>query len=268
MPLHELKINGNGDEGILFKKIFSNIRTDKKVIINWAFAGTADGRIQNSIILNKEESRNKAKDKLGALQLLKDNNIPVVKFSENYSDLAFPVFGRRIKHKQGNDIKIYFHPTEVELSSFERDFYTEFCAAPKEYRVHIFNGRILIASRKYLMEGFEFMKGYYPFIKNKSTGYRFKTINFERYLPIKIKDACIKTATTMGLDWCAIDVLWTYDEEPKILEVNTTPGLTNKKLEIYSKAFLNKIKDQCTIVEGELDFSSLTNCECREEGLF
>lgn len=167
-----------------------------------------------------------------------------------------PAIGRSSTHQQGRDIKIFGDGERLEGC----DHFLEIIPSDKEFRVHCFQGKVLVTQIKVLAEGGingcsrikERMAcpehGYpdseaavplnasFPHLplRNYDAGWRFKRIQ-ERP---KLSKVALSACSALGLDFGAVDIIKdSRDGEYAVLEVNTAPALEGTTLERYVKAF-------------------------------
>jgi len=107
----------------------------------------------------------------------------------------------------------------------------------EEYRVHVFKDKILQIQKKRQMTDEELTERgliLNPAIKNHDNGWLFIINGFE--IPEGLKEIAIKAVKKLNLDFGAVDII--YNFYPKVLEVNTAPGLTKSRLTLYKDAII------------------------------
>ena len=101
-----------------------------------------------------------------------------------------------------------------------------------EYRVHVAFDEVIDFTKKKKRLDAEVN----PLIKNSSNGWVFCREEIE--LPEKVKQVCVRAVKALGLDFGAVDVLYKQrDNEAKICEVNTAPGIEGTTLTAYINKF-------------------------------
>lgn len=103
-----------------------------------------------------------------------------------------------------------------------------------EYRVHVFQGRLLDVQQKKKRLNWEgnSIQG----IRNASNGWVYARDNIE--CPALVTDAAIEAVNILGLDFGAVDIGYNQHENKCYLfEVNTAPGLEGTTLIKYIQAF-------------------------------
>lgn len=98
--------------------------------------------------------------------------------------------------------------------------YTMLVKKDKEYRVHVFNGRVIDFVQKKKREGVE---DRVPYIRSHNNGWIFARQGV--VLPDNVKEEAIKAVACLGLDFGAVDIATTHDGNVVVFEVNTAPGL-------------------------------------------
>lgn len=217
-------------------------------------------------LLNGRNAVAAATDKLGSLRDMRGSGVPVpvVYTPEQASALqgGFPVLGRNMNHTQGRDIQICFQRADVVRtmnSATPPDFFTRYIPTDREFRVHVFDGKVLKISEKVLTEPEKFQS---PWIRNFENGYTFR--NIRTVLPVvlqRIEFVSILAVQALGLHFGAADVVLSDAGEVVVLEVNTGPSLADNSLRAYVVAIATFIG----IPEEELQFPDDTPEEVMDE---
>ena len=108
--------------------------------------------------------------------------------------------------------------------------YTKALDINKEYRIHVFNGKVIDAVQKKRRSG----ANANPLIRNHSNGWVFARQDIN--VTDTIKNISIKAVAALGLDFGACDVGVTEDGTPFIFEINTAPGLEGSTVQAYVNA--------------------------------
>lgn len=109
--------------------------------------------------------------------------------------------------------------------------YVKFVKKDKEYRVHVFNSKIIdyqLKKKKHNYEG-----GLYG-IRNHLNGWIYARSDV--VLPEAIANESINAVQALGLDFGAVDICTGLDGQVYVFEVNTAPGLFGTTLEKYTQA--------------------------------
>lgn len=185
--------------------------------------------LEISISVNKPGAIEIAKHKFDTLVKFRDFGLPIPNFSKNANDLNFPVLGRKFYHSCGTDIVFIKNPDNIVPC----DYYIEFLPISDEYRYHVVCRQIVSATAKY--GGDET-----AYCRNLKTGWRFKEIkSYEAHPHLP---AYAKWATrALGLDFGAVDLI-VSNNEPYLLEVNTAPGLIDRRAKLYAKRIKQYVK--------------------------
>ncbi len=183
--------------------------------------------------------------KFSQLQLLRDNDVQVPKFSTNINHLDFPCLRRLYFHSRGNDIRII----NCERDIVRGDYYTELLSNYREYRAYFFGDECIRLCLKVNPD----KDNNDSSIKNTANGWVFKDhYNPKLDLEKEIIKVSKKAFLLTKLDFGAVDVLVSYDENenvPKsaydayiyILEINSSPRLSQYGIELFSYYFLKDI---------------------------
>jgi hypothetical protein len=121
--------------------------------------------------------------------------------------------------------------------------YTKYKKKRKEFRVHVFQGKVIDVSEKrrrrvevrpVLFDGY---------IRNLANGWVFCRDGVVR--PADLDSSAIAACAALGLDFGAVDVIWNERENKSyVLEVNTAPGLQGTTLENYAQAIASWTRNQ------------------------
>ena len=214
-----------------------------KLIINWG-ASSLPQEILKCKVLNKPESVEIASNKLKTFYKLSEN--PEINIPEFTNDIEIAktwindgqkcVIRGVLNGHSGQGITIVDDSADL----IHAPLYTKYINKKYEYRVHIVNGEVIDLQRKARSREVPDEQVNWQ-IRNHGNGFIFMREGVE--LPNHAKEMCIKACNTIGLDFCAIDLIWNENEDKYyILEVNTACGLEGTTLLSYTQAF-NKIKE-------------------------
>lgn len=215
-------------------------------IINWgssklpSWYGKASRR--GVSILNPIDNVKIASNKLTALEALDDAGIAVPHFTTDKRTARFwleegeTVLERhKLKDNSGRGIRIVNLDDElVENTLTNAPLYVKFIPKSKEFRVHVFQGRVIDYAEKKKRRrenrGDEFNK----YICSNEMGWVFCRNNISHI--DSVKDLAIEATSVLGLDFAAVDVIFS-NGKPYILETNTAPGIMGTTLRHYTNAF-------------------------------
>jgi len=184
--------------------------------------------------------------KLSCRKLLLENGIkcPMLIEYHDLQDIRNPEFifkpaliARPVFHARGRN---FFRVNNLAkaLQFVKRGYYLqEFIEKRVEYRVFIYRGRFFEVDEK--VPGRFFAN---DVIRNHDNGWIFNKIPYKT-LAEDLLEQCRKVYYATRLDWMAIDCCISKDNRPYIFEVNSAPGLIDRKL----INFANRIKGELGI---------------------
>ena len=213
-------------------------------LIRW---GATDPLAERGFVLNSYKSIAAASNKLRTLRTLQEAGVPVPAFTTSAGDAAnwnTVVLARQSYGSRGRDIRI-FQPGEFPQGG---TFYTQYVPNQREYRIHVFQGKVIRVQGKYL----DFPEAHTnPYVKNHGQGFRFRAPS--RQLNSDRTQAAIDAVASLGLDFGAVDLLVGEDRRCYVLEVNTAPACSPLTAEAYVKAFARELE----IPEATLNMAAL-----------
>lgn len=125
-----------------------------------------------------------------------------------------------------------------EQSIVPAPLYVKYKSKQKEFRVHVFLGKVIDCSekRRSVTNG----PVLNPYIRNHENGWIFcRDAIIE---PEDLRPVSVAAVSVLGLDFGAVDVIWNEEEDKcYVLEVNTAPGIEGQTVQIYAK----EIYDWC-----------------------
>ena len=234
------------------KRIFPNKSykyRKKDILINWGYSSLPPilNNIKEYNIINPFESVANCVNKINCLTILRENNISCIDFTTNKEEAiellknGNIVYCRTlINSTKGNGIVIANTLEELVDSKL----YTVYFKNTNEYRVHVFDGKIIdIQEKKRMSEeklnSFGISKeNRTKRIRNHDSGWCFCRENI--VFPEIVGDTAIKAVKALGLTFGACDISFNSKKNNcAVLEINTAPGLeegleTHKN---YCKAF-------------------------------
>jgi len=243
------------------------------VVINW---GVSDNNVTlPRATLNYPVYVKNAVHKLTCLHILSNSDLNMPSYTVDkevaYQDWFLKgktVLARSIVSGSGGEgIEIINKKTHSEkynsLETFPNvKLYSKYFQKTHEYRVHVFNGKVIHWQQKRKMSQEKLQE--YGFVYNKmirsyNNGWVFCTDNLDELISKnQIELNCINAVGNLGLDFGAVDVLVNKVrdiETSAICEINTAPGLEGTTLEVYAETFY---KFLCTIVEKQSSLISST----------
>lgn len=216
------------------------LRTD--VLINWG-ASQINREILAGRILNVPQSVRNASNKLQAFKMM-EGRVATVPFTESRQeaiDWTIEGFHAVVRHKlnghSGEGIEI----VNINDPMPEAPLYTKYIKKDQEYRIHVFNGEVIFQQRKARKKDVPDEEVNWK-VRNLAGGFIFA--NVDVVAPVCVRDAAIAGVHALGLDFGAVDVLFTKQGEAFVCEVNTACGLAGTTVEKYSQAIVQFLANQ------------------------
>lgn len=114
--------------------------------------------------------------------------------------------------------------------------YVQYKKKKHEYRVHVFQSKVIDVTQKKRRAGFENRNNQ---IRNHQNGWIYARENIQE--PESIRELALRACTVIGLASGAVDIIWNERENRcYVLEINTAPGIEGTTCKNYSN----------TIIEG------------------
>lgn len=145
-------------------------------------------------------------------------------------DAGYTILGRKDNQHGGAGITIHhkeLYPTPLSTNA---DFWVQYIKKSAEYRIHVFNGKVIDCVQKRKRIGKEVTSS---MIRNHANGWIFCRNNVT--LPDNAKSMAIYAIESLGLNFGAVDLIYNkHYNKYYVLEINTAPGLEGTTLEIYA----------------------------------
>ena len=208
-------------------------------IINW---GNSDiprwhRDERTALWLNHATVVDRATDKVQCLQILRDSGISVPSFTtsrmvaEDWCREGHIIYCRTLTRASGGrGIVLATMPRDVRSAPL----YTKRLAIKGEYRVHVFNGKVIDYQKKRKREEAIANGDIMENIRNLDNGWVYCRNNI-RHIEDNERMA-IQAVSALGLTFGAVDILRDINNHSYILEVNTAPGLEGTTLINYTNA--------------------------------
>jgi hypothetical protein len=204
------------------------------MVVNW---GNSTIPTWYGRILNSPDKVANATNKLKTFRLLQEHSVRTPTFTEHRTDAqswireGATVYCRtKLGGHSGSGIII---ANSEGTDVVDAPLYTYRVKAKKEYRVHVFKGRLLDFQQKKRRNGVETNN----LIRNHRNGYVFTREGV--ILPTDVGVQAINAVNALGLDFGAVDIGYVEREDKAyVYEVNTAPGLENSTIELYSNAIM------------------------------
>lgn len=200
-------------------------------------------------VLNQARSIMLASHKFAALTRLREAAIPTVPFHRSWAEALDAaggggiILGRSFSGMQGRDIHVY-DPHQTCGSRYPaaptrlHEWFSIYMQPTREVRIHVVGSTIIRYQGKYhdIPEHGERN----PFVRNYLTGYRYRTPSGD--LRSQRRDIAIESIRALGLDFGAVDMLlFGYERDAVVLEVNTAPSCSPMTLSAYARALERRV---------------------------
>lgn len=201
--------------------------------MNWGNTGPQFNTAGLNIV-NKPEAIRLSSNKLEALKKLQIAGVNVPAFTVNKDEaLGWIREGKKVVIRtilnahSGRGILV----AREERELINAPLYTRYFKKQNEFRVHVFQGRIIDYAEKKarLDKGADFD----PLIRSNTRGWVFCRTNVLNN--DLVKQEALKAVQVLGLDFGAVDVMWN-GTKAVVLEVNTAPGLCDTTASKYADA--------------------------------
>lgn len=206
----------------------------RELVMNWGSTKAEPRAV--CTWLNKPENVVIAADKLKSFKKLSEAGVSVPEFSTDIAKARewigeeyIVLCRKKLNGHSGQGIVVA--KTEAEL--VDAPLYVRYYRKEFEFRVHVFQGRVIDYVQKKKREGTpdtEFNK----YIRSYNNGWVFCRDDIEDIA--KVKEEAIKSVVALGLDFGAVDIVWTKKGKAIVLEVNTAPALEGTTVEKYKAA--------------------------------
>jgi len=123
----------------------------------------------------------------------------------------------------GKGIVPVWHCSDIPQNT---KFLSRYIPKDREYRVHVFNGKVIAVQQKRKRRG----EKRDPYIWNAHTG-SVLVVNNVQEIPPEHFDKCIKAVQILELDFGAVDLGYNSNTDTSVVyEVNTAPCIRGKKV--------------------------------------
>lgn len=183
---------------------------------------------RNDLALQPNTAVRLAAHGLRSLQRLETREVPCVKvYTGIPPEDKFPVVGRAVHHRAGQDIRVL---NTIEDIVEPARYYTKLRVAAKEFRVHVFDGKVLKMFRKV-----ERREDAHQKIKTSKRGWGYHRVDPTKYYKTGQRVA-INAVEALGLHYGGVD-LGVDSDGYYVFEVNTGPALNTKTIKLYTERF-------------------------------
>lgn len=192
-------------------------------------------RVRNRVSVHFD----KGLDKITQYEKFNSQAVPCPAFATDFSsarDLPSELVLVRAltKGSEGRGISVV-EKSLLNEEEHKAPLYTEYIKKKKEFRVHVYNNKVIDVQEKRKRVGFEGERN--TKIRNTANGYVFCRDNLNP--PDDLFSCAIRAVQSLGRSQGAVDVI--YNERQNkcfALEVNARPGLQGQTLVNWSKAIL------------------------------
>lgn len=201
----------------------------------------------NQVIINTPDQVKRAANKLASFRLFKDRDVShpdwttEKEIAEVWKAAGETILVRKLLTAKGGE-GIVICGADDELP--DAPLYTVYFKKKEEYRVHVFDGKVIDAQQKKKERDNEEVNNK---VRNHDNGWVFCREGV--VLPEVVSNEAIKAVRSLGLTFGAVDVGYNvHYNSACVFEVNTAPGLTETTAKSYAtaiKEFINKENVQC-----------------------
>lgn len=204
-----------------------------RIVINWGSSGVDyEGGCR---IINHPVAVHLASNKIRSLMAFEVCDVPHPEFTqeravaEGWIDQGYRVMCRTLlSAHSGQGIVVAGSHSEL----VDAPLYTRYIRKQKEFRVHVFDSKIIDIQEKRRSSSAD---SHHPYIRNHANGYVFCRGDIEE--PDDLGGVAISAVSALGLDFGAVDVIWNEAQDKcYVLEVNTACGLEGSTVNKYVNA--------------------------------
>ena len=199
-------------------------------VVNWG----AGRDFTPARTLNHPDAVSRSVNKLTALRTMSDAGVRTVPFTvdkavaQQWQHQGHVVVSRRLlSASEGKGIII----TQPGFRLPNVPLYTRYVKKQGEYRVHVFQGRVIDRQKKVLPAAHQGERNFY--VRNTANGFIF--IRNGINVPADVEAQAIAAVRALGLDFGAVDVIY-GGRSAFVLEVNTAPGIEGTTVRLYAEA--------------------------------
>lgn len=218
-----------------------------KWVIIWGNAKPSPEVLRSNIV---NSNAHLAVNKLTTFQKLSEAGVNIPDFSTKKVDvLRWVAKGRVVigrttltgRGGQGIYFSSDFPSVENFLDSRKYQLYTVYKPKKKEYRVHVFDGRVIRIQQKVLRKEDDYGNPIDPAtidfrIRSWDNGFIFQRNNI--VVEDGIHEQAIAAVRALDLQFAGVDVIWNeHENKAYVLELNTSPGIEGETIREYGEAF-------------------------------
>lgn len=210
----------------------------KDIQINWG--SSIHPAWIHTTMKNSPQAVERSSNKRTAFGVLRNGDVQIPDFTgdagvaQQWLGHGDTVIERHVLNGSGGDGIIITPPGAARVG--QAPLYTKYIKKKNEYRIHVFNGRIIDRQEKRRRRDLP-DDNRQTLIRNLANGYVFCHDNVEP--DQDVHDQALAAVRALGLDFGAVDVIWNERRhEAYVLEVNTMPGLEGQTVQAYKNAIL------------------------------
>lgn len=221
-------------------------------VLNWGVPVVPTWSSESTTFYNHPYSVRNSSNKRTSFRIFEEYGVGCVTWTLNKEEALSWIFeDKRVICRtsltgcSGEGIVIANTPEEL----VDAPLYTLYFPKKWEFRVHVINGEVVLIQQKRGLSTEELEKrgivDRCKYIRNLANGYIFST-NLDplsHSIYSVMGDECLQAVQSLGLFFGAVDVVISKEEEIRVLEVNSAPGLEGKTLETYISKFKEIINE-------------------------
>lgn len=229
------------------------------VVINWGCPERPNHIPEDAIVINDFESVANASNKIRAFEIMNREDVSIPNFTTDEDEAYYwssegnkTIVARTVINGHGGNGIVICEPGDFIPDA---KLYTMYVPKKSEYRVHVFDGRIIDVTRKVLREDYPDKPNVNWKVRNHANGFiftRFKRgveqnrFNEEKHVcPNWVKEEAIGACNALCLSFGAVDVIYNQKENRAyVLEVNTAPGIADIACDRYANSFRSFIENE------------------------
>ena len=190
----------------------------------------------------QEAAKKIASNKLLSFRKFKEHNVATPEWTEDVAvaqqwiDDGKVVVGRKLLTSHSGKGIILFDSETITTNIYCK-LYVQYKKKKYEYRVHIFNGKVIDITQKKRKVGFENRNNQ---IRNHQNGWIYARDNV--YIPQGMESLALAACTALGLLSGAVDIIWNEKENKcYVLEINTAPGIEGTTCNKYTQEIIQDL---------------------------
>lgn len=215
-------------------------------VINWGSSKTPNwletANRRDVTVLNSVSSVKIASNKLRSLEVLDEAGLNIPHFTTDKRTARYWLEdGHTVVERHtlnGNSAAgvriVNLDDPNMPSDLDDAPLYTKFIPKSREFRVHVFRGKVVDYAEKKKMRKERRPDNFNKYICSNEMGWVFCRLNIKHI--DSVKEEAIAAVAALGLDFAAVDVVY-HEGTPYILEANTAPGIMGTTLGRYVNTF-------------------------------